>query len=128
MAEETRRGRQRWVLAGVAVALAIGAFLLWRHLSPRESTDDAQVSGHVSPLAARIGGTVTSVHVADNQVVKAGDVLVELDRRDYEIALDRARADLAVAEAAAKGAHAAVPITTTTAASQLSEAQAGASN
>ena len=128
MAEATQRGRQRWVLAGVAIALAAGAFVLWRYLSPRESTDDAQVSGHVSPLAARIGGTVKSVLVTDNQVVKAGDVLVEIEPRDYQIALDRAKADLAVAEAAARGASAAVPMTTTTAASELSEAQAGASN
>jgi membrane fusion protein, multidrug efflux system len=128
MAETKQRGRQRWVLAAVAIALAAGAFVLWRYLSPRESTDDAQVSGHVSPLAARIGGTVKSVHVADNQIVKAGDVLIELDPRDYQIALDRARADLAAAEAAARGAKAAVPITATTTASELSAAQAGASN
>jgi len=128
MAETTQRGRQRWVLAAVAIAIAAGAFILWRYLSPRESTDDAQVSGHVSPLAARIGGTVKTVHVTDNQVVKAGDVLIELDPRDYQIALDRARADLAAAEAAARGAQAAVPIAATTTSSELSAAQAGASN
>src|SRR6185295_4858732 len=103
----TQRGRQRWVLAGVAIALAAGAFVLWRYLSPRESTDDAQVSGHVIPLAARIGGTVKAVNVGDNQVAKAGDVLIEIDPRDFQIALDRARADLAAAEAGARGAQAA---------------------
>jgi membrane fusion protein (multidrug efflux system) len=86
------------------------------------------VSGHVSPLAARVGGTVKAVHVADNQIVKAGDVLIELDPRDYQIALDRAHADLAAAEAAARGAQAAVPIAATMTSSELSAAQAGASN
>ena len=90
MAEATGRGRQRWILAGIAIAIAVGAFVLWRHLSPRESTDDAQVSGHVTPLSARVSGTVKTVHIVDNQVVKAGDVLVELDPSDYQIALDRA--------------------------------------
>ena len=68
-------------------------------LSPREGTDDAQVSGHVSPVATRVGGTVQAIKVQDNQSVKAGTVLVELDPRDYQLAVARAEADLAAAEA-----------------------------
>jgi len=118
------QGARRWVVIGLGAVVLVGGFLLWRYLSPRESTDDAQVSGHVSPVSARVGGPVKTVHVRDNQTVRAGDVLVEIDPHDYEIALQRAQADLSVAEAAARAARATVPITTTTAANELSAARA----
>jgi membrane fusion protein (multidrug efflux system) len=118
------QGARRWVLIGLGAAVLVGGFLLWRYLSPRESTDDAQVSGHVSPVSARVGGPVKTVHVRDNQAVRAGDVLVEIDPHDYQIALQRAEADLAVAEAAARAARAGVPITSTTSANELSAARA----
>jgi membrane fusion protein (multidrug efflux system) len=118
-----RRAR-RWLLIGLVVVVAAGGFVLWRHLSPRESTDDAQVSGHVSPVAARVGGSVKSVHVRDNQAVRAGDVLVEIDPHDYQIAVQRAEADLAAAEASARAARNGVPITTTTTASERTVARA----
>jgi membrane fusion protein, multidrug efflux system len=122
------RVRRRWLLAGAAAVLVAGGFLLWRYLSPRESTDDAQVSGHVSPIAARVSGTVKAIHVEDNQAVKAGDVLVEIDPRDYELAVEKAQADLAAAEAAARAARTGVPITSTTTESQVNVAQASTSN
>jgi membrane fusion protein, multidrug efflux system len=115
---------RRWLLVGLVVVVAAGGFVLWRFLSPRESTDDAQVSGHVSPVAARVGGAVKSVHVSDNQAVRAGDVLVEIDPHDYQIALQRAEADLAAAEASARAARTGVPITTTTTASERTAARA----
>ena len=89
----------------------------------RESTDDAQVDADVTPIAARVGGTVMSVPIVDNQQVSEGTVLVEIDPRDFEIALERARAELADAEASAAAARAGVPITSTTAASNVSTAQ-----
>jgi membrane fusion protein (multidrug efflux system) len=97
--------RRRAVAIGAAVVVAISGYFVWRAFAPREGTDDAQVSGHVSPVATRVGGTVVAIKVADNQAVKAGDGLVELDPRDYELAVARAEADLAVAEAAARGAQ-----------------------
>jgi membrane fusion protein (multidrug efflux system) len=115
-----------WLAAGALVVVAVAAFVLWRTLAPRESTDDAQVSGHVSAIAARVTGAVLSVPVHENQQVKAGDVLVEIDRRDYRVALDRAQADLAAAEAALGAANTSVPLTRTTATSELSSATASA--
>ena len=90
-------------MVGVALLAAVGVGVWLFVTRGRESTDDAQVDGHVTQMAARVGGTVLRVNVVDNQAVKAGDVLVEIDQSDYQIALDKARAELADAEAAALG-------------------------
>jgi membrane fusion protein (multidrug efflux system) len=113
------------ILVGVAVLLASGAGAWWWIAAGRESTDDAQVDAHITPIAARIGGTVLHVPVEANQEVEAGAVLVEIDKRDYEVALERARAELADAEAAAIGARVGVPITSTTTASNEVTAKGG---
>src|SRR5678815_1024005 len=113
------------ILVAVAVVVAIGAGAWFYLTRGRESTDDAQVDAHVTPIAARVGGTVLRVPVGDNQQVDAGAVLVELDRRDYEIALDKARADLADAIAGATAAAVNVPITTTTSAGNVATARGG---
>jgi membrane fusion protein (multidrug efflux system) len=105
----------------VLIALAAGAW--WWSTRNRESTDDAQVDAGVTPIAARVGGIVVAVPIVDNQQVHEGTVLVEIDKRDYEVALDRARAELADAEASAIAARAGVPITSTTTASQVTTAR-----
>jgi membrane fusion protein (multidrug efflux system) len=120
--------KRPWLIGGAAVIVAVGAFVAWRYLSPRESTDDAQVTGHVSPVAARVGGRVHAIRVTDNQHVKAGDVLVEIEPRDYELAVARAEADLAAAEAASRAARAGVPVTSMTARSEQHSADAGSTN
>ena len=89
----------------------------------RETTDDAQVDAHVMQISARVGGTVLRVPVNDNQLVEAGATLVEIDPRDYQVAVDKARAELPDAEAAAKAAQSNVPITSTTATSDVTTAQ-----
>lgn len=113
------------ILIGVAVLIAIGAGVWWWIAAGRESTDDAQVDAHITPIAARIGGTVLHVPVEANQEVEAGAVLVEIDTRDYEVALERARAELADAEAAAIAARVGVPITSTTTSSNEVTAKGG---
>ena len=111
--------------AGVVLLAAIGIGL-WLFLAAgRESTDDAQIDGHVTQVAARVGGTITKVNVEDNQLVEAGALLVELDPRDYQVALDRMRAELADAEANAIAAQSTIPITSTTAASNVATARGG---
>jgi membrane fusion protein (multidrug efflux system) len=116
--------RIRILVAVVAVAILAAGGWLWA-TAGRESTDDAQVDAHVTPMAARVGGTVLTVPVSDNQLVEAGTVLVAIDPRDYEVAVERAKAELADAEAASLAAGAAVPITSTTASSNVSTAQGG---
>lgn len=120
-----RRPRLARGLAVAAVVVVVGAIFAWRYFAVRESTDDAQIDGHIAPIAARVGGTVVAVNVGDNQEVKAGAVLVRLDDTDYKVALQHAEADLAEARAQAQAAREGVPITTTTTASGLSSAAAG---
>ena len=106
------RGRARWLVAGglIVVAIIVAA---WIHLSGRETTDDAQIDGHIAPIAAKVGGTIQRVLVRDNQEVKQGDVLVEVDPRDLQVALARAEADLAEARAAAQATRSGVSVNST---------------
>jgi membrane fusion protein (multidrug efflux system) len=111
------------IIVAVIVVLAAGAWV-WA-TAGQQSTDDAQVDAHVAPVAARVSGTVTQVLVKDNQQVNEGDTLVVIDPRDYQVALDRAKAELATADADASVARAGVPITSTTATSNVSTARGG---
>lgn len=120
----TSSGRFR-VLLGVVALLAIAAGAWWWMSQGYESTDDAQIDAHVTPIASRVGGSVLRVPVVDNQVVDAGTVLVEIDPRDYQVAIDKAKAELADAEAAAIAAQSNVPITSTSTESNVSAAQGG---
>jgi membrane fusion protein (multidrug efflux system) len=115
----------KWIGAAVVVLLLIGGAFIWHYYSIRESTDDAQVDGHINPISPRVTGTVVHVLHDDNEVVQAGTLLVELDPKDYEVAVDRARADLANAQANSTAASVGVPLTQTTSSSQLLAADAG---
>lgn len=116
-------GRRRVALFAVA-GLAITVVAGWLYLRGRESTDDARVRAPIHPIAPRVEGMVVAVAVADNQVVAAGDLLFEIDRRDFEVELERRRADLDEALARARGASTGVPLTTTTSESALVGARA----
>src|SRR5215471_19191658 len=94
-----RKRRRNLVILIAAVVVLAAGLLLWRYLGSYESTDDAQADVHLYPVSARISGYVVKVNVDDNQYVKAGTVLVEIDPKDYQVALDKTRADLANAEA-----------------------------
>jgi len=113
------------IIAGVLAVAAVGVGVWLWITAGRQSTDDAQVDAPVTQIAARVGGTITRVAVGDNQRVEAGTILVELDPRDYQVALDKARAELADADASSIAARSNVPITTTTAASNVTTARGG---
>ena len=113
------------LLIAVVIVLLIGAGVWYWLTRGRESTDDAQIDSHVTQVSARVAGTLVKVAVDDNQTVDAGAMLVELDPRDYQVAVDRARAELADAEAAAQAAQTNVPITSTTASSNILTARGG---
>ncbi len=80
----------------LVVAGAVAPFA-WNYLQSYESTDDAQIDGHIDPLSSRIDGTVIRVHAEDDDRVRAGELLVEIDPRDYEVAVSQAKARLELA-------------------------------
>jgi len=116
--------KAKWIILALLIVLLAGGLAFWMYYHARESTDDAQIEGYVVPIAPRVGGTVVSVNVSDNQPVKAGTVLVQLDQRDYQVALQRAEGDLADAQGTAEAARTGVPITSATYTGQLSIAEA----
>jgi membrane fusion protein, multidrug efflux system len=108
---------------GLAIAilvLIVVGFFVYRYLTSYEDTDDAQIDGHINSVSARISGHVLKLDVADNQYVAAGQVLVEIDPADYQVAYNRAKADFDEAEAAAEAAGVTVPITSVNTSSQVS--------
>jgi membrane fusion protein (multidrug efflux system) len=119
-----RSPRAKWLLGAVIVVVLVSVAWLWRYYASRESTDDAQIDGHIVPISPKVGGTVVAVNVRDNQDVEAGTVLVQIDPTDYKVAVEHAQADLAEAQADARAAGANVPITSTTTGSQVSTADA----
>jgi membrane fusion protein (multidrug efflux system) len=110
------------VVGGVMLIAAIVGLFLYYH--NRESTDDAQIDGHITPIASKIYGKVASVLIDDNQAVKAGQPLVKIDPRDYQAAVDQAKGALALAEGEARSAGVDVPRTIENVASGNSSADA----
>ena len=96
--------RVRLIAGGVIVVAVVIGVWVWLS-SGHESTDDAQIEGHVTQVAPRVGGTVLRVAVNDNQQVEPGAVLVEIDPRDYQIALEKAKAELTDAGHRGRGAE-----------------------
>jgi len=108
---------------GIVILVIVG-FFVYRYVTSYESTDDAQIDGHINSISARISGHVVKLNVDDNQYVQAGTVLVEIDPADYQVAYERAKADFADAEAAARAAGVTVPITSVNTTSQVSASEA----
>ncbi|HWC00088.1 MAG TPA: HlyD family efflux transporter periplasmic adaptor subunit, partial [Bryobacteraceae bacterium] len=116
----------KWTIALVVlVILVVAGFMYWSYSSVRESTDDAQIDGHIYPVSAMIDGTITDVLIENNQYVQAGAVLGHIDPRYYQAAVDKARGDLAVAIANEKEYKTGVPIATINTTTELSGAEAG---
>ncbi len=122
--------RPRWLARGIAgivlLAAAVAGTMFWLDARHYEDTDDAQVDGHFAELSTRIDGTVVWVNpnAENDHFVKEGDLLLQLDPRDYEVAIERAKANLKLRESEARGARLAVPITNASAFSALHAAEA----
>lgn len=114
-----RKRRIRFIVLAVLVVAAIASIPIYSYYAARESTDDAQVDGHLIPISPRINGTVLEVAVRDNEHVKAGQLLVKLDPADYDVALAQARAQLATAQANTSESSVNVPLTNITTLSQV---------
>jgi len=120
--------RQRLLLLVVVAAILLGALgygaYLLHYWRTHVSTDDAYVTAHLAPVSARIPGTVVEVRVDDNQDVKAGDILVRLDPKDYEVAVVQARAAADSAKADLENARVNVPLTDETTRSLVQQSEA----
>ncbi len=121
-----KRRLSRWLALVAFLAAAAGAGAWWQNAQNYESTDDAQVEGHLDSVSSRITGTVTYINpkVQNNQFVEAGTLLLELDPRDYQADLERAQAALNTRGAEARSAQVNVPIVDAGAFSQLHAAEA----
>ena len=121
------QSRRRGIVIVVVVILAVAAAALYWRSTFSEDTDDAQVNGHLIQVSSRISGQVLKVDVDENQVVKAGDTIAELDPADYQVAVENAQAALASAQANAAAANVNVPITSVNTGSNLRSAGADVS-
>src|SRR5579862_926103 len=115
------------VLLAVLAGAGLGAKQLWGYFDSYESTDDAQIEGHLNNISSRISGTVTAVHFENNQRVTAGELLVELDPRDYRVSLEQAKASLGLAASQLVAERPNVPITQTSNESVVATSQANIS-
>jgi membrane fusion protein, multidrug efflux system len=123
-----KRRRNIVILVAAVLVVLVAGFFLWRYLSSYESTDDAQADVHLYPVSARVSGYVVKVNVDDNQWVEKGTVLVEIDPKDYEVAVAQAQANLTSAEATAQSLNITVPITSVNSSSQLKSTESDIDN
>jgi membrane fusion protein (multidrug efflux system) len=122
--DSPQKSRRRFVIIGVVAILVIAALLFYWHSTFYEDTDDAQVAGHLIQVSSRISGNVIRVDVEENQQVKAGDVIVELDPRDYQTAVQQDEANLEAAEANLESSRVNIPVTNINSGTGISSAQA----
>lgn len=119
------RSRAKKVLPALVALALVGGGARWLLTRGHESTDDAQVEGRIANVSPRVSGMVAKVLVSDNQAVKAGDVLVELDSTDLDAKLEVARADVSSAEAQASNARSQLALTEANAGANLRQARGG---
>jgi membrane fusion protein, multidrug efflux system len=121
------RSRRRGIIVIVLALLVLVGLGIWWRSTFSEDTDDAQINGHLIQISSRIAGQVLKVDVDENQVVKAGDEIAQLDPRDFQVAVENAEAALASAQAAATAAQVNVPLTSVNTGSNLLSAGADVS-
>ncbi len=120
--------RRRWLILGALVALAVASIFLYRHYAGWESTDDAEIDSNINPISSRVLGYITKVTVNNNDRVKAGQVLVQIDPTDAKVSVESARAAYENDVAIARSMMANVPVAQVNSSSQLSSASAGVSD
>jgi len=124
--EKEPRSYSRWIILFISVLLVAAAVAWWLQSEHYESTDDAQIEGHLDAVSPRISGSVTYINpqVENNQIVEAGTLLLELDPRDFQADLEHAKANLDTRNADAQSAEVLIPIVDASAFGQLHAAEA----
>jgi membrane fusion protein (multidrug efflux system) len=123
-----RMARAKIIAPIIVVFLTAAAALAYRYYAGWESTDDAQIDGYINPISSRVAGYITNVYVDDNQYVKAGTLLAQIDPKDYDVALASAQATLANDQATAVASQVNVPVISVNTSSQLVSADADVAN
>jgi membrane fusion protein (multidrug efflux system) len=121
--EKKPNPRRKWIIIAAVILVTVIGIAWWLHARHFESTDDATVDGHTSGIASRISGTVVAVYVEENQFVKAGQVVVDLDPRDDQVALEQARAQLAQARNQTLSEEPNIPVTQVTNATEIASSK-----
>jgi membrane fusion protein (multidrug efflux system) len=116
-----KKTSRKFIIIGVVALVVVVALLFWWHSTFYEDTDDAQISGHLIQLSSRISGQVIKINFTENQMVKKGDVLIEIDPRDYQTTVEQDEANLEAAEANYEAAKVNVPVTDIQTASSISQ-------
>src|SRR5712664_3648049 len=123
-----RMARTKIIAPIVVLLLAAASVLAYHYYAGWESTDDAQIDGYINPISSRVSGYITNVYVDDNQYVKAGTLLAQIDPKDYEVAVASAQATLANDQATADASQVNIPVISVNTSSQLVSAEADVAN
>jgi membrane fusion protein (multidrug efflux system) len=123
--DDNGQGRRRTLLFAsvLGILVLIGVVGFWLYSRTYESTDDAQVDGHLSGITARVDGVIKAVHVEENQSIQAGQLVAEMDPRDYEVALEQAQAQFLKAQADLRAENPNIPITQSSSQTSISTSQ-----
>jgi membrane fusion protein (multidrug efflux system) len=124
-ADDNGQGRRKSFLFAsiLGIAVLVGVIAFWLYSRTYESTDDAQVDGHINGITTRIDGVIKSVNVEENQSIQAGQLVAEMDSRDYEVALEQAQAQLLKAQADLRAENPNIPITQSSSQTSISTSQ-----
>ena len=122
--ERSKRRRALLIFGAVVLVAAIAGLLYWLHARDFEGTDDAQIDGNLSPIGTRIDGNITKVYVQNNQTVKVGDPLVDIDPSDLQVSVDQAEAQVTQARSGLSSQRPNIPITQVQNSTNIISAQA----
>jgi len=127
---ENGQGRRKSILFAsiLGVLILIGAAGFWIYSRTYESTDDAQVDGHLNGVTARIDGVIKAVYVEENQTIQVGQLVAEMDSRDYQVALEQAQAQFLKAQADLRAENPNIPIIQSSSRTNISTSQSEVSN
>jgi membrane fusion protein (multidrug efflux system) len=128
--DDNAQGRKRSVLFATVLGalILLGAIAFWLHSRTYESTDDAQVDGHLNGITSRVDGVIKAVYVEENQSVQAGQLIAEMDPRDYQVALEQAQAQLLKAQADLRAENPNIPMTQSSSRTTISTSQSDVAN